>query len=123
MDNKPFDLGNGETTNLTCSIGFAPYPFYIEQPDLFNWEEVFDIADTALYAVKKSGRNGWIGLFSTENTRPDNLYQRTEKGKKKMLPNIMQLLDNHEINVKTSLHSIAWHKRDRRSQNNSSVKI
>jgi len=44
---------------------------------------------------------------------PGNLYQETEKGKKKMLPNIEELLENRELEITTSLsdkNSIKWRK-------------
>ena len=113
VNKNPFNLGNNETTHLTCSIGFACYPFLQAQPNLFTWEEVFDIADMALYAAKNSGRNAWVGLFSTDKTKPGNLYLETEKGKKKMLPNIERLLENGELDITTSLpdkNSIKWRK-------------
>ncbi|HLP45060.1 MAG TPA: diguanylate cyclase [Candidatus Kapabacteria bacterium] len=113
VSKKTFDLGNNETRPLTCSIGFAAYPFLQTQSDLFTWEEVFDIADIALYAAKNSGRNGWVGIFSTDKVNPDNLYRQNEKGKKKMLPNIEQLLENGELDVQTSLSdkkSLIWRK-------------
>ncbi len=113
VNKKHFNLGNNETARLTCSIGFACYPFLQAQPDLFTWEEVFDIADMALYAAKNSGRNAWVGLLSTDKTKPGNLFLETEKGKKKMLPNIEQLLENGELDITTSLsdkNSIKWRK-------------
>ena len=113
VENKQFDTGNGETINLTCSIGFACYPFIRSQPDEVEWNDVIKIADKALYAAKNSGRNAWVGLFSTDKTKPGNLYQETEKGKKKMLPDIEQLLENGELDITTSLtdkNSIKWRK-------------
>jgi predicted signal transduction protein with EAL and GGDEF domain len=113
VESKQFDTGNGETINLTCSIGFACYPFIRSQPGKVEWNEVEKIADIALYAAKNSGRNAWVGLFSTDKTKPGNLYQETEKGKKKMLPNIERLLENGELDITTSLsdkNSIKWRK-------------
>ena len=113
VNQNPFNLGNNETTRLTCSIGFACHPFLQSQPDLFTWEEVFDIADIALYAAKNSGRNAWVVLYSTDKTQQGNLYRETEKGKKKMLPNIEELLENGELDITTSLsdkNSIKWRK-------------
>ena len=113
VNKNPFNLGNNDTTHLTCSIGFASYPFLQSQPALFTWEEVFDIADMALYAAKNSGRNAWVGLFSTDKTESGNLYLETEKGKKKMLPNIEELLENGELDITASLpdkNLIKWRK-------------
>jgi len=113
IEKKQFDTGDGITINVTCSIGFACYPFIRSQPDKVEWNDVVKIADMALYAAKNSGRNAWVGLFSTDKTKPGNLFQETEKGKKKMLPNIEELLENHELEITTSLsdkNSIKWHK-------------
>ncbi len=56
-----FDLGDGITLHKTISIGFAPFPLGHQVPCL-PWEKVVLLADRALYAVKRTGRNGWVGL-------------------------------------------------------------
>ncbi|HJU84809.1 MAG TPA: diguanylate cyclase [Holophagaceae bacterium] len=61
---EAFDLGNGQTTGRTCSVGFAVYPLIPGDPNAFSWEEVLEVADQCLYAAKKSGRNAWVGVFS-----------------------------------------------------------
>ncbi|PCK07691.1 MAG: hypothetical protein COA42_13025 [Alteromonadaceae bacterium] len=55
------------TLKRTCSIGFACYPFNIDHPDAINVEQTIDIADWCLYLVKRSGRNGWAGLYHGGN--------------------------------------------------------
>lgn len=60
--NHRFDPGNGQHLRLTCSIGFASYPFFADEPDRLNWEQVVDIADGCLYAAKRRGRNAWAGV-------------------------------------------------------------
>lgn len=44
--------------HITCSLGIAEYPFCAEEPDGFDWEAVVMLADRAMYAIKRSGRNG-----------------------------------------------------------------
>ncbi len=61
-----FDVGNGRPTRLSCSIGFAQFPFVPSRPSLLNWEQVVNIADRALYLTKKKGRDGWVGLYATD---------------------------------------------------------
>ena len=50
------------TLRVTCSIGYATYPFADQQPDLYGAEELVELADHALYLAKNAGRNGWVGV-------------------------------------------------------------
>ena len=54
-------LESGETLRWTCSVGFAAYPFQLEDAAWMGWERVVEIADAALYLAKKAGRDGWVG--------------------------------------------------------------
>ncbi len=56
-----FDLGNGVEHRLTVSIGLVECPLFPEHPQLLGWEQLVTLADRAMYAVKNSGRNGWMG--------------------------------------------------------------
>lgn len=51
-----------EQLQLTCSIGFAEYPFTADTAEVPDWETLVNIADLALYRAKNDGRNTWIGL-------------------------------------------------------------
>ncbi|MBB1449254.1 hypothetical protein H5156_19340, partial [Pseudoalteromonas sp. SG41-6] len=66
----------------TCSIGYASFPFSLNNPESLKWERVLDIADHCLYAAKKSARNTWVGL-SDINCEDENLFEsvteRTEE--------------------------------------------
>ena len=57
-----FDLGHDATCACTCSIGFAPFPFVLDQPKGLSWQQVVSLADQALYLAKRGGRDAWIGL-------------------------------------------------------------
>lgn len=61
---------------LTCSIGFAAYPFLPMDPRRVSWQEVLDIADICLYAAKRAGRNCWIGVAAHDVRAPETLVAR-----------------------------------------------
>jgi two-component system sensor histidine kinase ChiS len=63
-----FRIESGADLHITCSIGFAPYPFYTNNPTAISWEQVVDTADRALYAAKAAGRNCWLGIESGTTT-------------------------------------------------------
>jgi diguanylate cyclase (GGDEF)-like protein len=69
-----FTIDQGRVVRITCSIGYACLPFLRRSPRTFSWEEVLALADAALYAVKKSGRDGWAGVVGNERT-PGELLQ------------------------------------------------
>ncbi|WP_418317948.1 two-component regulator propeller domain-containing protein [Piscinibacter sakaiensis] len=60
---EPFVLDDGIRLSKTCSVGFACFPLSEQQPLALDWETVIDIADACLYAVKRAGRNGWLGAL------------------------------------------------------------
>jgi diguanylate cyclase (GGDEF)-like protein len=66
--NHLFDIGGPEPVRLTCSIGFASYPFVTNDPRTYSWEEVVELADRALFLAKRRGPDMWIGVFGTPRT-------------------------------------------------------
>lgn len=66
-----FSIGHTQPVYLTCSIGFAQYPFFPSHPSRVHWEEVINIADNCLLAAKKKWRNAWIGMHPSARATLD----------------------------------------------------
>jgi diguanylate cyclase (GGDEF)-like protein len=81
---------------LTCSVGFAAFPFVPWDRGLFTWEQVVDIADHCLYTVKRSGRDGWVGLAAGPELRADSFPSR-------MRDDLPQMAARDEVVVMTSI--------------------
>lgn len=62
----PFRLPDGRALQLTCSLGFALYPFLPQAPELLNWEQCVGLADAVLYLAKEGGRDRWVGVEAGE---------------------------------------------------------
>jgi diguanylate cyclase (GGDEF)-like protein len=96
VQEHPFDIGGNRTVHLTCSLGFASYPFLPSHPDSLTWEQVIGLADRGLYAAKMSGRNAYVGIVSTETTSHEKLFQHLQE-------NMTDLINSGELTVVTSL--------------------
>jgi diguanylate cyclase (GGDEF)-like protein len=66
MSEEPFVLDDGSTMHRSCSVGFACFPPAPSRPLALDWATVVGIADSALYAVKHGGRDGWLGLVRAD---------------------------------------------------------
>lgn len=62
----PFVLDDGARLMRTCSVGFAAYPPAPGHPSALDWPAVVDLADAALFVVKRHGRDGWLGLVDVQ---------------------------------------------------------
>jgi diguanylate cyclase (GGDEF)-like protein len=94
---------NEQLLHCTCSIGFAAYPFVPSNPDAFDWEQVIAFANRSLVASKRTGRDAWVGLITTEK----GSLKDFEAGN---FANLRKWIDQGELSVVTSLpaSSIQW---------------
>ncbi|GFD91169.1 hypothetical protein KUL152_33950 [Tenacibaculum sp. KUL152] len=62
----PFVLDEGQTQSVTCSVGFACFPFTCESERKLQLvsplDTIFHAADQCLYAAKSSGKATWVGV-------------------------------------------------------------
>lgn len=71
---QAFALHGGQQVHKTCSIGFSCFPLVIDQPRALDWSTMVDLADEALYLVKRSGRNRWLGVLSADAAPAQSLH-------------------------------------------------
>jgi len=73
IEQHHYDVGAEQRIHLSSSIGFAFYPFLYSRTTLLKGTQVLTIADRALYVAKSSGRNAWVGIYSTDMTPEQDL--------------------------------------------------
>lgn len=56
------DPNDGIKHELTCSLGYAVYPFFKKAENILSLNDHIKLADMAMYHSKISGRNQWHGL-------------------------------------------------------------
>ncbi|MDK1287344.1 diguanylate cyclase domain-containing protein [Pseudoalteromonas umbrosa] len=69
---------NEQPIQVTCSIGFAPYPLMNGAKSTLSWEQVIELADNGLYMAKKEHRNAWVGLQSLNQPLNSSIKQLNE---------------------------------------------
>ncbi|HLA78339.1 MAG TPA: diguanylate cyclase [Vicinamibacteria bacterium] len=96
MAERSFEPLAGERVTCTCSVGFAAFPFLPGAPEVVPWEQVVHLADHALYAAKRGGRDAWVGLEAASDVDPARL------GESPFL-RIPELLSQGLLEVRSSL--------------------
>jgi diguanylate cyclase (GGDEF)-like protein len=76
---RPFVLDDGALLPKTCSVGFCCFPLSPGHPTALSWGDTVNLADSALLHVKRSGRNGWLGLLAAYGDSPEDLRAGARK--------------------------------------------
>jgi diguanylate cyclase (GGDEF)-like protein len=97
------------TVRLTCSIGFAAFPFLSEARQRFSWEDVVDVADVCLYAAKRAGRDCWVGVAARGSAEPETLVGRMRQSIADVVAaGELEVLTSREANVVRWPESRQW---------------
>src|SRR5437764_12040932 len=60
----PFAINDpGEKIHRTCSLGWAPFPWFAEDPRAVTYEEVLSLADRRPQEAKQTRPNRAVGKF------------------------------------------------------------
>jgi diguanylate cyclase (GGDEF)-like protein len=59
----PFTTATSEGIHRTCSLGWAPFPWFPDNPRAITYEEVLSLADRGLQRAKQAGRNRAVGML------------------------------------------------------------
>jgi diguanylate cyclase (GGDEF)-like protein len=72
----PFTLsGPAENISRTCSVGWAAFPFFPDNPGAVSYGEVLTLADRALHRAKQSGRNRAVGMLPAAGKVPATIVE------------------------------------------------
>lgn len=75
ISQKPIQTPSGASLQVTVSVGVSYWPFVPDNRAPGHWQDALVPADAALYAVKRSGRNGWASIRATPKALGGNIEQ------------------------------------------------
>jgi diguanylate cyclase (GGDEF)-like protein len=76
----------------TLSIGFAAFPFLVEEPTALTWEQTLDLADRALLLTKQRQRNSYTGLCARPSLTSAALIEALAAGSGAPLPEQVEVV-------------------------------
>lgn len=67
----PFNIGGASQPMFrTCSLGWAAFPWFPQNPRAVSYEEALTVADRALNRAKQSGKNRAVGMLPASGKLP-----------------------------------------------------
>jgi diguanylate cyclase (GGDEF)-like protein len=77
----PIALGGSvETMHRTCSLGWAAFPWFPNNPRAISYEEVLTLADRALHRAKELGKNRAVGILPATGKLPATTVEGLHSG-------------------------------------------
>jgi diguanylate cyclase (GGDEF)-like protein len=77
----PITLGGSvETMRRTCSLGWAAFPWFPDNPRAISYEEVLTLADRALHRAKELGKNRAVGILPATGKLPATTVEGLHSG-------------------------------------------
>lgn len=70
---RKFDLGNGASIDVTCSVGFGRFPFLQDPNEVITWEQLIYVISRALAVAKNNSRNAWLGIYTNQFSHPQEI--------------------------------------------------
>ena len=70
---RKFDLGNGASIDVTCSVGFGRFPFLGDPNEVITWEQLIYVINRALKVAKNNSRNAWLGIYTNQFSHPQEI--------------------------------------------------
>jgi diguanylate cyclase (GGDEF)-like protein len=92
----PFLLDDGRPLQKTCSVGVCAFPFVRTAPRALTWEDSVELADIALYAAKKSGRDAWVMVEAGENATGEAAKRAVHDAASALAESTLRISSNRE---------------------------
>lgn len=89
----------------SLSIGFSCAPFLVDVAATNDWSVALKLADHALYAAKRSGRDGWVGIWGG---------RAGELPVAELLAAPERFQSSRAITIVASREPVRWHETDPR---------
>lgn len=86
-----FEVGGSAPLRMTCSVGFAEYPLFRDSQGGLDWQRMVELADQALYWVKRHGRDGWAAFRPTASTEGGSVVGALQRSGAEALLRVGQL--------------------------------
>lgn len=72
------DIENSsEKYPITCSIGYTPFPLFLQNKTAMSVEQHVNLSDQAMYLAKSEGRDTWRGIDVVSTPKDHTAFEKT----------------------------------------------